>query len=62
MTGVQTCALPISSRDTITLGTDAFVFQLGRTLANVSDVITLAMTATSNNADTLAQLGWQEIT
>ena len=51
-----------SSRDTISLGTDAFVFQLGRTLANVSDVITLAMTATSNNADTLAQLGWQEIT
>ena len=51
-----------SSRDTISLGTDAFVFQLGRTLANVSDVVTLAMTATSNNADTLAQLGWQEIT
>lgn len=51
-----------SSRETNQLGADAFTFQLGRTLANVSDVVTLAMTATNNNSDTLAQLGWQEIT
>ncbi len=51
-----------SSRDTISLGNDAFSFQIGRTLANVSDVITLVMTSTNNNSDTLAQLGWQEIT
>lgn len=51
-----------SSRETNQLGAEAFTFQLGRTLANVSDVVTLAMTATNNNSDTLAQLGWQEIT
>jgi hypothetical protein len=52
----------ISSRELNELGADAFTFQLGRTLANVSDIVTLALTATSNNADVLAQLGWQEIT
>ena len=39
-----------------------FQFQLGRTLAGVSDVVTLALAATANNADVLAELGWQELT
>jgi hypothetical protein len=42
--------------------TDFFQFQLGRTLAGVSDVVTLALAATSPNADVLAELGWQELT
>jgi hypothetical protein len=41
---------------------DFFQFQLGRTLAGVSDVVTLALAATSPNADVLAELGWQELT
>ena len=41
---------------------DFFQFQLGRTLAGVSDTVTLALAATSNNADVLAELGWQELT
>jgi hypothetical protein len=41
---------------------DYFQFQLGRTLAGVSDVVTLAIAATANNADVLAELGWQELT
>jgi hypothetical protein len=41
---------------------DFFQFQLGRTLAGVSDIVTLAMAATANNADVLAELGWQELT
>ena len=40
---------------------DFFQFQLGRTLAGVSDVVTLAIAATANNADVLAELGWQEL-
>jgi hypothetical protein len=52
----------VSSRELSELGADAFAFQLGRTLAGVSDIVTLAMAATSNNADVLAQIGWQEIT
>lgn len=51
-----------SSRELSELGADAFAFQLGRTLAGVSDIVTLAIAATSNNADVLAQIGWQEIT
>jgi hypothetical protein len=42
--------------------TDFFQFQLGRTLAGVSDTVTLAIAATANNADVLAELGWQELT
>lgn len=42
--------------------TDFFQFQLGRTLAGVSDTVTLALAATANNADVLAELGWQELT
>jgi hypothetical protein len=41
---------------------DFFQFQLGRTLAGVSDVVTLALAATAPNADVLAELGWQELT
>jgi hypothetical protein len=52
----------VSSRELSELGADAFAFQLGRTLAGVSDIVTLTMAATSNNADVMAQIGWQEIT
>jgi hypothetical protein len=52
----------VSSRELSELGSDAFAFQLGRTLSGVSDIVTLSMAATSNNADVLAQIGWQEIT
>ncbi len=41
---------------------DYFQFQLGRTLAGVSDIVTLAIAATANNADVLGELGWQELT
>jgi hypothetical protein len=52
-----------SSRELTQLSaTDFFQFQLGRTLANVSDTVTLALSATANNADVLAELGWQELT
>jgi hypothetical protein len=40
---------------------DFFQFQLGRTIAGVSDVVTLAIAATANNADVLSELGWQEL-
>jgi hypothetical protein len=60
--GIELQAGYVSSRELSELGADAFAFQLGRTLAGVSDIITLAMAATSNNADVLAQIGWQEIT
>jgi hypothetical protein len=60
--GTELQAGYVSSRELSELGADAFAFQLGRTLAGVSDIVTLAMAATSNNADVLAQIGWQEIT
>jgi len=60
--GIELQAGYVSSRELSELGADEFAFQLGRTLAGVSDIVTLAMAATSNNADVLAQLGWQEIT
>ena len=41
---------------------DYFQFQLGRTVTGVSDIVTLAIAATANNADVLAELGWQELT
>jgi hypothetical protein len=41
---------------------DFFQYQIGRTLAGVSDVVTLALAATGPNADVLAELGWQELT
>lgn len=52
-----------SSRELTQLSSvDFFQFQLGRTLAGVSDIVTLALAATANNADVLAELGWQELT
>jgi hypothetical protein len=52
----------VSSRELSQVGADFFAFQLGRTLSQVSDVVTLALAATSNSADVLAQIGWQEVT
>jgi len=52
----------VSSRELTTLTSTYFQNQLGRTLAGASDTVTLALAATSNNADVLAQLGWQELT
>jgi hypothetical protein len=40
---------------------DYFQFQLGRTLAGVSDIVTLVAAADNNNADVMSQLGIQEI-
>lgn len=50
-----------SSRELAQLLSQDLYAQLGRTLAGVSDTYTLALAATSNNADVLAQIGWQEI-
>lgn len=60
--GTELASGYISSRELSILGADFFSFQLGRTLSGVSDVVTIALTATSNNADVLAQIGWQEVT
>jgi hypothetical protein len=52
-----------SSRVVETLGfINLFQLQLGRTLTGVSDIVTLVIGSTNNNADVLAQLGWQELT
>jgi hypothetical protein len=52
-----------SSRELTQLSNvDFFQYQLGRTLAGVSDTVTLALAATANNADVLAEMGWQELT
>lgn len=50
----------VSSRELAEI-IESFYGQLGRTLAGVSDTLTLAIAATNNNADVLAQIGWQEI-
>lgn len=42
-------------------GLDSFNFQIGRTIAGTSDVITLAVTAGSANAKVAGALGWYEI-
>jgi len=61
--GTQIQSGYVSSRTQVELSALSFFqFQLGRTLAGVSDVITLVMATTSPNADILAQLGWQELT
>lgn len=39
-----------------------FADQLGRTLAGVSDTLTLAVTAASNSIKVFGQLGWEELT
>ena len=60
--GTEIASGYVSSRELTTLAATYFQNQLGRTLAGVSDTVTLALVATSNNADVLAQLGWQELT
>ena len=50
----------VSSRELTSLQ-QSFYSSLGRTLAGVSDIFALALVATSNNADVLSQIGWQEI-
>jgi hypothetical protein len=53
----------VSARSEVELSALSFFqYQLGRTIAGVSDTITLVMASTSPNADTLAQIGWQELT
>lgn len=53
----------VSARSVVELSALSFFqYQLGRTLAGVSDTLTLVMIATGPNADTLAQIGWQELT
>jgi cytoskeletal protein CcmA (bactofilin family) len=53
----------VSARSEVELSALSFFqYQLGRTIAGVSDVLTLVMASTAPNADTLAQLGWQELT
>lgn len=61
--GVEIQSGYASARElTILSAVDFFQFQLGRTLAGVSDTVTLAIAATANNADVLGELGWQELT
>lgn len=61
--GTQLQSGYVSSRTQLELSALSFFqFQLGRTLAGVSDVVTLVMATTGPNADVLAQLGWQELT
>ena len=52
----------VSSRQSQDLGSDMFQYQLGRYLNGTSEMVTLALASTSNNAQILAQLGWQELT
>jgi len=42
-------------------GLNNFNFQIGRTLAGVSDIICLVMTPTSNNTKILADISWYEV-
>lgn len=52
----------VSSRAEIALSADIQErLQLGRTVANVSDTLTLAVQFTQNNSDTLWKLGWVEL-
>ena len=61
--GTQIQSGYVSSRTQLELSALSFFqYQLGRTIAGVSDVVTLVMATTSPNADILAQLGWQELT
>ena len=61
--GTQVQSGFVSARDQVELSALSFFqFQLGRTIAGTSDVLTLVLATTSPNADILAQLGWQELT
>ncbi len=59
--GIEVQSGYASSRENVEIPDESFQFQLGRSVAGTSDIITLALTSTANNADVLAQLGWQEI-
>jgi hypothetical protein len=60
--GTQVQAGLASSRELTSLAAiDYFQYQIGRTVTGVSDTVTLALAATANNADVLAELGWQEL-
>lgn len=53
----------ISSRAEVTIGEDIKNrLQLGRSIANVSDTLTLVVQYTQPNSDTLWKLGWVELT
>lgn len=59
--GITVASGYASSRELTNLGDgDNFALQIGRSLAGVSDVITLCLAATSANADVLAGIGWKE--
>jgi hypothetical protein len=61
--GTEVAAGYADARTAITLESQGiFQYQLGRTLANVSDTLTLVITSTSNNADVLGEIGWQVLT
>lgn len=52
----------IYQKDSISLGgTDNFDFQLGRTLAGVSDVVTLVATSNGTNSKVAGGIGWFEL-
>lgn len=50
------------NKQLVELSGDFLAYQLGRTIAGISDTLTLAVAAGSNNANIYAQLGWQELT
>lgn len=52
----------VAARELASLSLNDIYGQLSRTIDGVSDTFTLAIAATTNNADVLAQIGWQEIT
>lgn len=53
----------VSSRELSTFNSvDIFQNQLGRSLSGVSDIITLAISSSTNNSNILGQIGWQELT
>ena len=61
--GTQIQSGYVSARTQLELSALSFFqYQLGRTIAGTSDVVTLVAASTSPNADLLAQLGWQELT
>lgn len=51
-----------AARAQVEVPADSLYFQLGRTLSNVSDVITMTVESVGNNPDVLGQLGWTELT
>ena len=52
----------IYQKDSIHLGgTQNFSFQLGRTLAGVSDIVTLVATSNGTNSKMAGAIGWYEL-